>query len=102
MRLVLLSFAAALTFGPLAQAQAPAAAPAAAAPAYSSSSTVGDLLGNPAAKAVLTNFIPDVVNHPQINEALPMQLRELAQYVPTLTAEMFAKIDAELAKIPKP
>jgi para-nitrobenzyl esterase len=101
MRLALLSLAAALTVGSLAQAQAPAPAAPAAAGALSSASMVGDLLDNPAAKAVLLNIIPGVVNHPQINEARSMQLRELAQYAPELTAEIFAKIDAELAKIPK-
>ena len=29
-------------------------------------------------------------------------LREIAQYVPTLTPEVYAKVDAELAKVPKP
>ncbi len=95
MRFALLGLAAALAFGPLAQAQAPAPA------AYSSTSTVGVLLDNPAAKAVLMQFIPDVVTNPQIDQGRGMQLRELAQYVPALTPEMFAKIDAELAKLPK-
>ena len=30
-----------------------------------------------------------------------MPLTGIAQYVPTLTPEVYAKIDAELAKIPK-
>ena len=81
--------------GVSAQAQTPAPA------AYSSTSTVGVLLDNPATKAVLLAIIPDVVNNPQIDQGRGMQLRELAQYVPTLTPEMFAKIDAELAKLPK-
>lgn len=104
MRLTLLSLAAALTLGSFALAQAPAPAPAAAAAAvaYSSNSTVGELLDNPAAKAVLATIIPDVVSHPQINEARSMPLQELAQYAPQLTSEVFARIDAELAKIPKP
>ncbi len=92
MRLALLGLAVALAFGPL--AQAPAAA-------YSSTSTVGALLDNPAAKAVLMQFIPDVVTNPQIDQGRGMQLRELAQYAPALTPEMFARIDAELAKLPK-
>lgn len=103
MRFALLSLAAALAVGSLAQAQAPApAAPAAAAPAYSSATKIGVLLDNPATKAVLLQIIPDVVNNPQIDQGRDMQLLEIAQYVPTLTPAVYARIDAELAKVPKP
>jgi len=100
MRFALLGFAAALALGSIAQAQAPAA-PAAAAAAYSSASKVGDLIDNPAVKAALLKLIPDVINHPQLNEAREMTLRDLAQYAPELTPAVFAQVDAELAKIPK-
>jgi hypothetical protein len=100
MRLALLGLAAALTLGSVAQAQAPAPA-AAAAPAYSSATKIGILLDNPATKAVLMQFIPDVVNNPQIEQGRDLQLLEIAQYVPELTPAMYAKIDAALAKVPK-
>lgn len=103
MRVALLALAAALSLGGLAQAQAPAPAPAAAsaAAAYSSASKVGDLIDNPAVKAALLKLIPDVINHPQLNDARDMTLRDLAQYAPELTPAVFAQVDAELAKIPK-
>jgi hypothetical protein len=100
LRFALLGLAAALTLGSIAQAQAPAPA-AASAPAYSSATKIGILLDNPATKAVLLAIIPDVVNNPQIDQGRDMQLLEIAQYVPTLTPEVYAKIDAELAKVPK-
>jgi para-nitrobenzyl esterase len=92
----MLGVAAALAFSSVAQAQAPA--PAA---AYSSNSTVGDLLDNPATKAVLVQMIPDVVSNPMIDQARGFPLAGLAQFVPTLTPEFLAKIDAALAKVPK-
>jgi hypothetical protein len=98
MRFALLGLTATLVFGSLAQAQAPAPAPA---PAYSSATKIGVLLDNPATKAVLLEIIPDVVNNPQIDQGRDMQLLEIAQYVPTLTPEVYAKIDAALAKVPK-
>jgi para-nitrobenzyl esterase len=101
MRFALLGLTAALVFGALAQAQAPAPAAAAAAPAYSSASKIGVLLDNPATRAVLMQFIPEVVTNPQIDQGRDMALLEIAQYVPQLTPEMYAKIDAELAKVPK-
>ncbi len=100
MRVALLALTAALSLGGLAQAQTPAPAPAAA-PAYSSASKVGELIDNPAVKAALLKIIPDVINHPQLNEAREMTLRDLAQYAPELTPAVFAQVDAELAKIPK-
>ena len=103
MRVALLALTAALSLGGLAQAQSPAPAPAAPspAPAYSSASKIGDLIDNPAVRAALLKVIPDVLNHPQLNDARDMALRDLAQYAPELTPAVFAQVDAELAKIPK-
>ena len=50
---------------------------------------------------MLLAIIPDVVNNPQIDQGRDMALLDIAQYVPTLTPEVYAKIDAELAKVPK-
>lgn len=101
MRFALLGLAAALALGSVAQAQAPAPAAPASTAAYSSASKVGELIDNPATKAALLKLIPGVVNHPQINDARDMALRDLAQYAPELTPAVFAQVDAELAKIPK-
>lgn len=85
--------------GPQASSQ-PAAA--AAAPAYSTkSTTLGDLLDNPDTKAVLDKHIEAMVNSDQIGMARGMTLDTLAQYAGgTLTPEVLAAIDADLAKVP--
>lgn len=68
---------------------------------YASSLTpLGDMLDDPAAKAVLNKYIPDVISSPQIGMGRGMTLAALAQYIPTLTEEMMAKIDADLAALP--
>jgi hypothetical protein len=66
---------------------------------YSTSSTIGALLENAGAKAVLLKHIPAVVNSPQISQGLSMTLASVAQFVPILTPDMLAKIDAELAQV---
>lgn len=101
-RPVALGLAAALAFGAAAVAQTPPAAPAAAAPAtgYSIKSTVGDLLDNPATKAVLEKYVPEVVSNPQIEQGRPFPLEGIAPYAPSLTPEMLAKIDTDLKAIP--
>ncbi len=96
-----LGLAAALVFGAAAVAQTPPAAPAAAAATgYSVKSTVGDLLDNPATKAVLEKYVPEVVSNPQIEQGRPFPLEGIAPYAPTLTPEMLAKIDADLKAVP--
>ena len=68
---------------------------------YSSKLTpIGDLLKDPAAKAVLLKYVPDVVNNPQIGMAAAMTLTALKAYVPTLSDEVMARIDADLAALP--
>jgi para-nitrobenzyl esterase len=103
MRLIPLAAVLALTLGsPAAFAQAPQAAPAAGAEHYSTSATpIGTLLDDPAAKAVLTKYIPDTVNNPQIDMARSMTLKDTQQYAPdSMTDAVLAKIDAELALLP--
>lgn len=78
-------------------------APATAKPAsYTTADTdLGTLLDNPAAKAVLEKYIPDMVKSEQIGAARPMTLKSLQQYAgDTLTDSVLAKIDADLAKVP--
>jgi para-nitrobenzyl esterase len=68
---------------------------------YSSKLTpIGDLLKDPAAKTVLLKYIPDVVNSPQIGMAAGLTLTALKAYVPTLSDDVMAKIDADLAALP--
>ena len=75
-----------------------AAAPAAA-KLTTGATTLGDLLDNAAAKAVLTKHAPMLTEGGQIDQARPMTIKSLQQYIPTLTDELLAKIDAELAQI---
>ena len=89
------AFALALAFTSAAAAQAPA-------PAYSvAATTIGELLDNPATKAVLNKYIPEVVSHPQIDQGRPMTLPQIVEYAPQLTPELLAKIDADLKTVAK-
>ena len=63
-------------------------------------SPLGEMLNDPAAKAVLNKHIPDVVGNPQIGMASNMTLLALRQYIPTLTDDVLAGIDADLAALP--
>ena len=82
----------------------PAATPsAAAAPAVKLStadSTIGDLLDNPAAKAVLTKHLPALVGNAQIEMARSMTLKQIQPMAGDLLSdEVLAKIDMDLAAI---
>ena len=64
-------------------------------------STVGELLGNMAARSVLARQLPILVKSPEISQANALSLRSLAQYMPTLlTPEKLRDIDTELARTP--
>jgi hypothetical protein len=77
--------------------------PAAAAPAAklsTSTSTIGDLLDNPAAKAVLMKHVPALAGNAQIEMARSMTLKQIQSYAgDSLTDEVLAKIDLDLAAI---
>jgi hypothetical protein len=78
-----------------------AAAAAPAAPALSSETPLGDLLDNPAAKAVLQKHIPDMIANPQIEMARSMSLKQMQGYAgDALPDAKLAEIDADLAKVP--
>ena len=87
-------------------AQVPAApqtpAQAAPAPKYSiQTSTLGQLLDNPATKAIFEKDFPEVAHHPQLSEGLGLTLPEVVQYLPdVVTPEKLAAMDAELKTIP--
>ena len=61
---------------------------------------LGIMLDDPAAKAILQKDIPDVVNSPQIGMARAMTLSSLTQFIPTLTDDVLARINADLATLP--
>ena len=77
------------------------AAPAAA--AYTTAETnIGVLLDDPAAKEVIVKHLPGLAASPQIEMARGMTLKATQQFAPSMvTDEVLAKIDADLAKLPK-
>jgi para-nitrobenzyl esterase len=82
---------------PVALAQQ-AAAPAAG-KMNTSTTTLGELLDNPASKAVLVKYAPVLTQGGQVDQARPMTLKALQQYMPDLSDDTLGKIDADLAKI---
>lgn len=91
------AFAAAPAF---AQPAADGAAPAASAAPSTAATPLGDLLDNPATRAVLDKHVPEMVSSPQIDMARGMTLKSLQPYAPNLTDEKLAAIDADLAMLP--
>ncbi len=80
-----------------------AAASSQSAPYYTIDSTVGDLLDNPATKAIFAKYLPQVVASDQINQARALPLSALKQYRPEIfTDDVLAKINADLATVPAP
>jgi len=102
MRMTLIAFAAALALTP-AIASAQAAAPAAAAAAHYSTdnTTIGEIMADPAAKAVVDKHVPGMLANDQIEMAKNMTLKQIQQYSPdNLSDKTLADIDAEFAKLP--
>ena len=95
-------------FALLLAAAAPAAAlaqqaPAAAAPGrYSTAdTTIGTLLDDPAARAVLQRNLPELVASDQVAMARGMTLRAVQSFAPeTITDAKLAMVDRELAALP--
>jgi hypothetical protein len=81
----------------------PAAAAPAATPYYSvEDSTVGDLLDNPAAMAILVKHLPDVVNGEGIERARGMTLQAIQPFSQgKITDEQLAAVDKDLASAPQ-
>jgi para-nitrobenzyl esterase len=77
-----------------------------AAPYSTSTTQLGILFADPAAKAVIAKYLPDLVNKPDImDRASGMTLQEVRQavagYAPNMFSDkMMADIDADLAKLP--
>ncbi len=63
-------------------------------------STIGELLDNPAAKAVLQKYLPNVVASPQIDMGRSMTLPQIAPFDPSVTPDKLSAIDAELKALP--
>jgi cytochrome P450 len=79
----------------------PAAAPAA---GYSTAtSTIGELLRNPSAKAELDKHLPGVSSDPQIAMAAMMTLRAVQAFAPDkFSNQRLDALDADLAKLAQP
>lgn len=95
--LVAAALAVAAAATPAFAAEAPAAA---AAKFNSADSSIGTLLDNPQAKAVLEKHIPEFISNPQIEMARAMTLKQIQGFAgDALSDEVLAKVDADLAKI---
>lgn len=105
MRFVILATALTLATGStaaFAQTAAPAASAPAAAGHYSTAATeIGTLLDDPAAKAVLFKYLPEMAKSDQIDMARGMTLKDIQQYAPDMvTDKALANVDADLAALP--
>lgn len=95
--------AAALLLAPATLAHAQSTpTPAAAAGHYSTSTTeIGTLLDDPAAKALIEKNIPGMTTNDQIDMARAMTLKDIQQYSPDqVTDKVLAALDADFAKLP--
>ena len=77
------------------------AAPAAAKHYTTQDTTIGDLLADPAAKAVIDKRIPGFSDNPSISMTAGMTLRALQQFAPDkITDDILKSIDADLSSVP--
>jgi para-nitrobenzyl esterase len=69
---------------------------------YSTANTpLGDILDNPAAKAILDKHAPSISQGPQVDLARGMTLASLQTYAPDVLGDkVLAAIDADFAKLP--
>ncbi len=62
--------------------------------------TIGDIMDNPSATAVVKKYLPDMFANEQINMARGMTLKAVQQYsADTVTDKVLASIDADFAKL---
>jgi para-nitrobenzyl esterase len=101
MRFVTLAACLALAMGSTA-AFAQSAAPDAAGAHYSTSTTdIGTLLDDPAAKAIVFKTLPQLGKDDKIEQARSMTLKAIQQYAPdVVTDSALAQIDAEFSALP--
>ncbi|HVZ30655.1 MAG TPA: hypothetical protein VG839_09695 [Asticcacaulis sp.] len=65
--------------------------------------TIGDLLANPATKAIFAKYLPEVLADERLPQALGMTLKEAQTYAPQMiTDEKLAKMDEDLKTVPAP
>ncbi|MCW1401025.1 hypothetical protein OKA06_01300 [Novosphingobium sp. MW5] len=89
----------ALLAGLLAVSSVPAVA--AGAPYTTADTTIGTLVDDAAAKAVLEKHMPGFSTNPQLEMAKAMTLKQIQGFAPDMIKdETLAKIDADLAKLP--
>jgi para-nitrobenzyl esterase len=83
------------------KAAAPAATAAAAHPLFTTANTtIGDILDDPAAKAIVEKHLPGFSANDNIDMARPMTMRAIQQFAADkLTDEVLNNIDADLAKL---
>ena len=105
MNMIVLAAAMALTPAAALAQTAPAApkpaASAATAAAYSTSSTeIGTLLDDPAARALLDKHVPGMTTNEQVDMARAMTMKDIQQYSPDkITDKVLADLDADFAKL---
>jgi beta-glucosidase len=76
------------------------AGPAPQRPRFHGGSTLGQILENEAARAVLERFLPEVVNNPQVKEVSWVSLDRLSMtFMDILPPEKLKEIESELEKI---
>lgn len=64
-------------------------------------SDIGTLMDNPATKAVLEKYLPEISKSEQIDMARSMTLKQVQGFAPDkITDAALAKVDADLASIP--
>jgi len=67
---------------------------------FGAHSTIRQLLANEAAKAIIEKHLPGATNHPQLDMALDMTLREVATYPEAnISAEKLKAIVADLEQL---
>ncbi|MBI1359897.1 MAG: hypothetical protein GC155_06385 [Alphaproteobacteria bacterium] len=63
-------------------------------------SLLGDILDNPAARAAFTKIFPDIAANPALEQGRGMTLADIAGYVPDqITPEKLKELQAEFDKI---
>ena len=101
MRFIVLVFSSMLALA-LAAVLAQAPAPTATTSHYTTTGTqIGQILDDPAARAIVNKRIPGVIDNDQIEMARQLTLKDLQQYSgDKMPDKALADIDAEFAKIP--
>ena len=75
---------------------------AAGAPYTTADTTIGSLLDDPAAKAILDKHMPGFSGNPQVEMARSMTLKQIQGFAPDqISDEVLAKVDADLKALNK-